>query len=92
MIDLYLTAKRDCRYNATIFWNMVLERGGLATAKFLLATDTPSDGLGTLYLCGRLDLTVEAHVIRPEFRDLFSPEEIAVATKRLKEYGYKFNA
>jgi hypothetical protein len=92
MVDIYLAAKRDCNYNPAIFWNMVLDRGGLATARHLLATDNPSDGFGTLYMCGRLDLTVEAHVVQPAYRELFSPEEIAVATKRLQEYGYTFEA
>lgn len=91
MVELYKVAKRDCNYTATYFWNMVLERGGLATAKFLLATNQPSDGFTTLYLCGRLDLTVEAHVIREEFQPLFTSEEIATAKRRLDEYGYKYH-
>ncbi len=44
MVDLYLAAKRDCHYNATYFLNMVLEQGGLATAKHLLATDQRTIG------------------------------------------------
>lgn len=92
MVDLYVTAKRDCHYNATYFLRMVSEQGGLATAKHLLATDTPSDGFTQLYLCGRLDLTVEAHVIRPEYAELFTPDEIAIANQRLQQYGYDFDA
>ena len=92
MVDVYISAKRDCHYNATIFWNMVLDRGGLATAKQLLATNTPSDGFTTQYLCGRLDLTVEAHVIRPEYAELFTPDEITIGNQRLQQYGYDFDA
>jgi hypothetical protein len=90
MIDIYVTAQRDCKYNATYFLAMVTEHGGLEAARRLLAAENTSDGFGTLLLCGRLDLTVEAHVLKPEFRQLFSPEEITVATKRLQEFKYKF--
>jgi len=37
--------------------------GGLATAKQLLWSETPSDGFTTLWAHHRLDLTVEAHVL-----------------------------
>jgi hypothetical protein len=89
LMDGYETAKRECKYNATYFLGMVADSGAVGAVKRLLAKDSVSDGFGTLYLCGRLDLTVEAYVVRPEFADLFTPEEIAVAQRRLKEYGYK---
>lgn len=91
MVDIYVVAKRDCKYNATYFLTMVTEHGGLEAARRLLANTSVSDGFGTLLLCGRLDLTVEAHVLKPEFRELFTSEEIAVAAKRLQEFGYKFD-
>lgn len=90
MIDTYHTAKRECNYNATYFLRMVTDYGAVDAAKRLLATDKPSDGFGTLYLCKRMDLTVEAHVIKPEFATLFTPEQITIARERLKEYGFKF--
>jgi hypothetical protein len=37
----------------------------------------------------RLDLTVEALVLRPEWSLLFSEEERQIARKRLSDYGYK---
>ena len=91
MIDIYVIAKRACKYNATYFLGMVTEHGGLEAARRLLASENTSDGFGTLLLCGRLNLTVEAHVLKPEFRKLFTHEEIAVATKRLQEFNYKFD-
>jgi hypothetical protein len=48
-----------------------------------------SDGFTTLWEHGRLDLSVEAHVLRPEFVGLFSAEERAIAAKRLSDYGYE---
>ena len=60
MVQVYINAKRYCQYNATYFLQMLTERGGLATAKYLISTDTPSDGFTKLWECQRLDLTVEA--------------------------------
>lgn len=92
MVDLYQTAKRECNYSATYFLRMVTDFGGLEAARKLLAeTDATSDGFTTLFLCGRLDLTVEAHVIRPEYAELFTEQEIASARKRLVDNGYTFD-
>jgi 5-methylcytosine-specific restriction enzyme A len=88
MLALYETAKVACNYSATRFRQMVLERGGLATAKALLSSTQFSDGLTTLYLCGRLDLCVESVVLRDPWRSLFSEEEIAIARRRLQELDY----
>lgn len=92
MIDASQTAKRKYGYNPTYFLRMVADYGAVDTARPLLATDKPSDGFTTLWMHGRLDLTVEAHVIKPEFAGLFSVEEIEIASKRLKDYGYGFDA
>lgn len=89
MVGIYESAKDECNYNATRFLQMLSERGGLATARALLATSAPSEGFTALWLCGRLDLTVEAHVLKPEFATLFTEEEKAEARHRLKEHGFK---
>ncbi|MEV4566785.1 hypothetical protein AB0K12_23705 [Nonomuraea sp. NPDC049419] len=83
MVDIYQTAKRDLGYNASRFIQMVSERGGLATARQLLWSDQISDGFETLRSHGRLDLTVEAHVLREEFAELFSDEDRQRAQDRL---------
>lgn len=81
-------AKRECKYNAAYFLVMVTDSGAVGAAKRLLAKDSVSDGFGTLYMYGRLDLTVEAYVVRPEFTELFKAAEIETARQRLKGYGY----
>lgn len=85
------TAKRECKYNATYFIRLVSDYGALGAAKRLLSSEKPAEGFATLYLHQRLDLSLEAYVIKPQFRELFTSEEIAIATKRLQEYGYKFD-
>lgn len=47
-----------------------------------------SDGFPTLWEGGRLDLCVEAHVLRPEFEPLFDDAERRTARRRLSDYGY----
>ncbi len=70
-------------YRPTRFLEMVREHGGVGTAHRLLATDKIHDGLAELFLLGRLDLTVEHHVLLPEFASLFTEEERRTARTRL---------
>jgi hypothetical protein len=86
MLDIYTRAKDETGYNATRFLNMVRERGGLATAHYLLAgkvTDV-SEGFTQLALKGRLDLAVESVVQEPEWTGLFSEAELKIARQRLR--------
>lgn len=88
MLDIYSRAKKECRYTATYLLQMVTERGGLEAAQSLLHTEAPSDGFTTLWEHQRLDLSVEYHVLMPQFAALFTDEERAVARKRLEQYGF----
>jgi hypothetical protein len=92
MVAIYETAKRDLGYNATRFLQMISEQGGLATARQLLWSDQPSDGFTTLWSHHRLDLTVEAHVIKPEFAALFTDADREQARSRLERYGWHESA
>jgi hypothetical protein len=89
MVSIYETAKRELSYNATRFLQMISEQGGLATARQLLWDDKPSDGFTTLWERGRLDLTVEAHVLIPEFAPLFTKADLDRARDRLRAYGWE---
>lgn len=89
ILTTYHTAKNKHGYNATYFMQMISKFGGVETAHRLLASTSPATGLTELWLCGRLDLSVEAQVLRPEFAPLFSEEERSVAQARLAEHGYK---
>jgi hypothetical protein len=91
MVAIYETAKRELGYNATRFIQMLSEKGGLATAKQLLWSDTPSDGFTTLWEHHRLELTVEAHVLLDEFKSLFTNEDRQRALDRLEQYGWPNN-
>ena len=88
MREIYLQSKRECGYNATRFLQLVGEKGGLAAAKQLIAKPGGTDGFTTLWEHGRLDLSVEAHVLKPEFAPLFSDEERRLCRARLEEFGF----
>lgn len=83
MEEIYHRAGADCRYWATRYRQMLHRRGGVETAKVFLRRSGVSAGFERLRECGRLDLTVEAHVLKPEFASLFTEEERAVARARL---------
>ena len=88
MINIYMTAKKECGYNANRFLQMISAKGGLATAKQLIMKSGGTDGFATLWEHGRLDLSVEAHVVNPKYRELFTDAERELCRNRLKEYGY----
>lgn len=88
MVGIYETAKRELHYNASYFIQMVAEQGGVRAARKLLHTTQPSAGFSVLWEHRRLDLSVEALVLRPDYAELFTVEEREVARTRLVEYGY----
>jgi hypothetical protein len=89
MLDVYLRAKSEANYNATIFFKMLNDKKGIATAKTLINAAKPSDGYTALYERNRLDLTVEAVVVgNPKWHPLFTADELSKAKKRLKDYNY----
>ena len=83
MIQIYVQAKQQANYTATRFHQMLIEHGGVETARRLLPR--MSDGFTELWRRGRLDLTVEALVLQPRWASLFSGTELEMARGRLKE-------
>lgn len=69
MLDIYITAKKECGYNAVRFLQLVSQKGGLAAAKQLINKPGGIDGFTTLWEHQRLDLSVEAHVLKPEYAE-----------------------
>lgn len=89
MLNIYYTAKRKLKYNATRFLQLVAEKGGLKAAKQLIAKDGGTYGFEVLWENKRLDLSIEAHVLKPEYEPLFTDGEKSLCRKRLIEFGYK---
>jgi len=80
--------KREIGYNPTRFTQMVGDIGGVEAARLLLGGPIASDGFTTLWEHKRLDSSVEAFVLLPWYRDLFTDEELDTATHRLQDYGF----
>ena len=89
MIEIYTTAKIESGYNATRFLQLVGAKGGLIAAKQLISKPGGTDGFTTLWEHNRWDLSVEAHVLKPEYAELFTDEEREMCEERLKQFGYK---
>ena len=81
-------AARRRGYIATYFLQRLEEHGGVETAKRLLAKSDPQTGLFELWNLGLLHESMEAVVLQEKFRDLFTGEELAEASRRLEELGY----
>jgi hypothetical protein len=88
MLEAYESWKRECRYNATRFLQMFRNRGGAESARRLLHKKGTSFGLERLTTCRALQLTVEYHVLKPEYASLFSSEELSTARNRLIAKGF----
>jgi hypothetical protein len=67
---------------------MIDRLGHVGACKRILEPGGSTEGLTRLWELGRLDLTVEAIVLRPEFASLFSQEQLTTARKRLTDVGY----
>lgn len=88
MIEIYEKTKKECGYNGIRFFQMVCSEGGLITARKLVMAKGHAEGLTRLWYDKRLDLSMEATIIRDPWCNLFTNEELAMARKKLKELGY----
>lgn len=86
MAKIYEDAKKE-GYTASYFLRMLSEHGGVETARRLVDSDTPSEGFTRLWMMKRLDLSVEALILKPEWQSLFGDEERKRAQVRLEKYG-----
>lgn len=85
-------AVSECRrigYQPTGFMGMITSTSAFEAVRSLLAKRNPSDGFTHLWEKGRLDLSVEAIVLKPEWRGHFAPQEIQIARRRLAEVNYR---
>ena len=88
MMSIYRRALYECGYNATRFLQMVREYGGLQAAKILLHSPGLQYGFEILWERGRLDLAMEALILKTPWSQLFTDEEKEIARVRLTGCGY----
>lgn len=85
-------AINECRrigYKPTGFMGMMTASSAFEAVRTLLTKRDPSEGFTTLWEKGRLDLTVEAIVLKPEWRGYFALPELETARRRLTDVGYR---
>lgn len=90
MVEVSKSAKA-IGYNPTRFTQLVANEGGYTVAKKLINSASVSDGFNKLWEINRLDLTVEAVILKPEFNALFTNDERLIVKERLAEFGYFIN-
>ena len=79
MMNIYRRAKIEAKYNATRYFQMLSDHGGLETAHILINAPRVSEGYTALWERGRLDLTVEALIFdSPEYQEFFSAGEVDI--------------
>lgn len=88
MRSVYQRTRSEVGYDARAFIGMVSAVGGVEAASRLTTAAHPSDGFTVLWEAGRLDLTVEAHVVLPRYESLFREDVVEQAHTRLRDYGF----
>ena len=77
-------------YSPTKFKGMIADKGVVQAIREVICSQQVPDGFYRLWKNKRLDLSAEAIIIeRSEFHSLFTPTELEIARKRLKEYDYE---
>jgi len=89
MLSLYSKAGEQTGYWPSGLLSSVRKHGGVNAAKRWLGLKAPTSGLRRLAELGRLDLSVEALVLKQPWSHLFTTEEKRMATVRLAEFGYR---
>ena len=91
LLDLANRIKEETEdeYDPTLFRRMVANDGGLVAAQMLIHKGQVSDGYTKLWELGRLDLTLEAQILKnKKYYPLFTEEELETCKNRLKDYEY----
>lgn len=88
MMNVYNAALKKCNYKASRFLQMFLEYKGVTTAKMLLSKRDVQYGFTELYLCDCLGLSMEVLVLKPEYKALFTADELQEAKRRLVDVEY----
>jgi hypothetical protein len=89
MQKVLLDGKREGRFSAPLFSELLKSIGGIETAKRFIHSTDYAAGFTKLWERERLDLTVEAVILQEaRWHPLFAAEEIEICRQRLQSYGY----
>ena len=87
MLDPYRDALK-LGYKASYFLRMLHDLGAVNAAKQLIHNPSFSSGFTQLYELQRLDLSVEAIVLQPQWLELFDDADRKAARKKLETLHY----
>lgn len=90
MLDIYPAVRKRTRgqYRPGYLLDMLHRLCGVGVAKAMLSTSEPQPGFIALWEHGCLGLSVEALVLKPQYRVLFNCAELLEAQKRLLAHRY----
>ena len=86
VLSIYDDAQ-ELGYRPTHLLRMLHQKRGREVAKQLIRSTQTTEGFIRLWELQRLDITVEAKVLLPEYHDLFTDEERQICKERLEKYG-----
>ncbi len=82
------STRRGKPYCANYYLREVRNHGGVESARRLLARPDPQDGFGRLGETGLFQYSLDAIVLEPRSRQLFTAQELATARRRLAGGGH----
>jgi len=86
LYDELIQNAKECKklgYNPMDFLEMLHQLGVLGTARKLINAPTVSSGYSKLFELGRLDLTLEAVMLKPDYSELLTADELKICENRL---------
>lgn len=89
MIKIFREIDIQYNYKEAGFFQMIQTDGAIRTAKEIINKADVTEGFIKLAEDNRLDLSLEAIVIKDKYKEVFTNEERKICLKRLKKYGYK---
>jgi|GEM_PF-3437751 hypothetical protein len=88
---LYKRTQIECNHRQTFLKDLIDSMGGYLAAKRILGNKKYLIGIASLKPLNRLDLSVEALVVDPQWEDIFTRRQLEVANQRLVQFGYSAN-
>lgn len=88
MLKLFKRTAKEVKYKATRRLDLINKYGGYEAAIKILPTDSNTFDFTLLWEQERLDLSIEALVVKQRYAELFPEDVVAFCQKRLDEYNY----
>lgn len=85
----HINTIQDRVYRPNYFIQLMAEHGAYEAACLVIHAQRVPDGFLTLQQAGRLGLTIEAFILRPEWAGMFEPVTLNLARQRLAAFGYE---